>query len=314
MYCWKVMCKMRREHAWRVFAGEFNDAQFEEKGSGEMAPSYIITPLGARVNRVFLVGVLTDVENVSEEGGFVRAHVSDPTGVFTLYSGQYQPEITEQLSMIEVPAFVAVMGKSRAYIPEDGDMLYASVRPQQIAVVSPEIRDQWNVETCKQTKERVDAMKEAMKMDNEFASELRKLGFSKVLSEGVEKAVSQYDTVDVDRYLSMVKEAMQYVTEGPTQITPSSDEMVEEGFDEPDTNKKVAKTSSIEEPERDDETENIVLEVIRSAEGDDGASWDVITEKCEKAGLDVDTIEEALNALMEKGLIYEPVLGTIKTT
>ena len=138
---------MRREHAWRVFANEFNDAQFEEKGIGEMAPSYIITPLGAKVNKIFIVGVLTDVENVSEDGGFVRAHVSDPTGVFTLYSGQYQPEITEQLSLIEVPAFVAITGKSRAYIPEDGDMLYASVRPQQIAVVSADIRDQWIVET-----------------------------------------------------------------------------------------------------------------------------------------------------------------------
>jgi predicted transcriptional regulator len=40
----------------------------------------------------------------------------------------------------------------------------------------------------------------------------------------------------------------------------------------------------------------------------------LITGKCEKAGLDKDTIEEALNSLMDKGLIYEPVLGTIKTT
>ena len=37
---------MRREFAWRVFAAEFNDSQFEEKGTGEMAPSYVITPLG----------------------------------------------------------------------------------------------------------------------------------------------------------------------------------------------------------------------------------------------------------------------------
>jgi uncharacterized protein len=305
---------MRREHAWRVFANEFNDAQFEEKGTGEMAPSYIITPLGAKVNKMFIVGVLTDVENVSDDGGFVRAHVSDPTGVFTLYSGQYQPEITEKLSLIEVPAFVAITGKSRAYIPEDGDMLYASVRPQQIAVVSADIRDQWIVETCKLTKERISAMKEAIQMTDNYASELKKLGFSKTISSSVEQAVQQYDHVDIDRYVGMIKDALQYVTEGPVNITSPLIEKEEslEKTEQPTKERKPA--SSPIADEKDNEAEDTVLEVIRAVEGEEGASWDVITEKCEKQGLDVDTIEEALNALMEKGLIYEPVLGTIKTT
>ena len=34
----------------------------------------------------------------------------------------------------------------------------------------------------------------------------------------------------------------------------------------------------------------------------------------ESVGLDDDSIEETLNSLMDKGLIYEPILGTIKTT
>ena len=53
---------------------------------------------------------------------------------------------------------------------------------------------------------------------------------------------------------------------------------------------------------------------IKEIEGEEGASWDEITEKCEKAGLEKDSIEEALTSLMDKGLIYEPILGTIKTT
>jgi len=79
---------MKRQAAWRVFASEYNDSTVELKGEGEMAPNYVVTPLGAKVNRLFVIGVLTDVENVSEGGEFVRAHISDPTGVFTLYSGQ----------------------------------------------------------------------------------------------------------------------------------------------------------------------------------------------------------------------------------
>ena len=62
------------------------------------------------------------------------------------------------------------------------------------------------------------------------------------------------------------------------------------------------------------EVEDNVLKAIKEIEGDDGAAWDTITESCEKQGLDKNTIEEALTSLMDKGLIYEPVLGTIKTT
>ena len=91
---------MRREPAWRVFAGEYNDATFEIKGTGEKTPSYVVTPLGAKINRLFIIGVLTDVENISEGGEMLRAHVSDPTGVFTLYSGQFQQNATNALSNI----------------------------------------------------------------------------------------------------------------------------------------------------------------------------------------------------------------------
>ncbi|MFE3846326.1 hypothetical protein ACFL1L_05670 [Thermoplasmatota archaeon] len=122
-----------------------------------MVPSYIITPLGAKINRVYIIGVLTDVENVSDSGDFVRAHVSDPTGVFTLYSGQYQLDITNELSNIEVPVFVAVVGKIRTYVPEDGEEMYTSIRPEKIIEVNAETRDKWIVETCESTKYRIES-------------------------------------------------------------------------------------------------------------------------------------------------------------
>ena len=305
---------MRREHAWRVFAAEFNDSQFEERGTGEMAPSYVITPLGGKVNRLFLVGVLTDVEPVSEDGGFVRAHVSDPTGVFTMYSGQYQPEVTEKLLSIEIPTFVAVMGKSRSYIPEDGEIMYASVRPQQIAVVTPDIRDEWIVETCKQTLKRLEATTEAFKMNGQFESELLTLGFPRFLAESVGLARIRYDNVDLDRYQTMIREALDYVIEGPGMAASYSDEIRIDTIESDLKKQPVVPPNQQESSDEIQAAEDTVLEVIKKLEGKDGALWDQITEQCESKGIDVDMIEEALNGLMEKGLIYEPVLGTIKTT
>jgi len=309
---------MKRQTAWRVFAGEFNDSTVEIKGEGEMMPSYVITPLGAKVNRLFIIGVLTDVENVSEGGDLLRAHISDPTGVFTLYSGQYQQDVTDALSDIEVPAFVAVIGKARTYTPEEGS-IYVSIRPEKIMEVTADVRDKWILETCKNTKDRIEAFLEAMQMtESDGISDLKKLGFSKELTEGISTALENYQNVDLKKYVALIQESLHYLKPG-TETLPDTkiEKTVEEKPKKP--KKKVEKkeeTKQEDEPKDTnfEETENTVLETIKGIEGQDGAPWDSITEKCEKAGIDKDSIEEALTSLMDKGLIYEPILGTIKTT
>ena len=307
---------MKRETAWRVFAGEFNDSTVELKGQGEMSPSYVVTPLGAKVNRVFIIGVLTDVEKISEEGELLRAHLSDPTGVFTLYSGQYQKDVTDTLSKIEVPAFVAVVGKARTYSPEEGT-LYVSVRPEKIMEVSADIRDKWILETSKNTKDRIEAILEAMKMDQSNTQELKKLGYSIELSEGIVEALKSYGKIDVNKYVRIIHESLQYLkprreTLPDLEKTPKKENFVKK--EKELVIEKEVKNKEVEKKDNFEETEKIVLEVIKKVEGEDGAPWDIITEKCEKAGLDKDSIEEALNSLMDKGLIYEPVLGTLKST
>jgi len=308
---------MKREIAWRVFAGEFNDSTVEIKGEGEMAPSYVVTPLGAKVNRVFIIGVLTDVENVSENGELIRAHISDPTGVFTLYSGQYQKEVTEALSKIEVPAFVAVIGKARTYSPEKGT-LYVSIRPERIMEVSADIRDKWILETCRNTKDRIEAILEAMKMEGINIGDLKKLGYSQEISDGILEALKNYGSVDLNKYVSLIQESLEYLKPRKKTLPDlKTDEKEEEDTEETEEETEEKKPDEAKEEKKDskfEEAENTVLETIKKVEGEDGAPWDVITEKCEKAGLDRDTIEEAITSLMDKGLIYEPILGTIKTT
>ena len=305
---------MKREQAWRIFASEYNDSKIEIKGEGEMVPSYIITPLGAKINRVYIIGVLTDVENVSDSGDFVRAHVSDPTGVFTLYSGQYQMDITNELSNIEVPAFVAVVGKIRTYVPENGEEMYTSIRPEKIIEVNAETRDKWIVETCESTKYRIEAYLEAKKMNEPKINDLIKLGFNSNLSEGIVTALQSYERIDFMKYIQLIKESLEF-------INPDKKNSYED-------NKKIDRKEIINDKEKNElteadieeekaifkEIENNVLEIIKQNEDEDGASWDSITEKCEKTGLDKDSIEEAINSLMDKGLIFEPILGIIKTT
>jgi len=305
---------MKRQAAWRIFASEYNDSTVELKGEGEMIPSFVITPLGAKINRLFVVGVLTDVENVSESGEFVRAHISDPTGVFTLYSGQYQQDITDDLSNIEVPAFVAVVGKTRTYVPEEGGDLYASIRPERVIEVSANIRDQWILETCKNTKNRIEAFVEAKKMSDPNVQDLRKLGYNIDLSDGIITALKSYKNVDLNKYISLIKESLEYLTPNRESLTDVGKK--DKKLDGRKESKLEKKEVEIKTDENDnfEEIENTVFKIIKETEGEEGAPWDSVTEKCGKSGLEKDSIEEALSSLMDKGLIYEPVLGTIKTT
>lgn len=283
---------MRREPAWRVFANEYNSSSAVIRGSGERSPSYVITPLGAKVNRLFVVGVLTDVESLAGENELIRAHVSDPTGVYTLYSGQFQPEVTATLLNVDTPSFIAFVGKVRIFEPEEG-VLYLSVRPESMYEVNSSARDRWILETCRNTWERINAMREALSLSKASVYDLTKLGYSRDLAEGVIKAVEFYKNIDLNKYLDILEEALSYLIPEEKEVPKEVEEKDEREMDE---------------------IENTVLEVIKEIEGDKGAQWDNIIEKCSQMGIDRDVVEEAISSLLDKGLIYEPVLGTIKTT
>jgi len=193
--------------------------------------------------------------------------------------------------------------------------------------VSADIRDKWILETSKNTKERIEAVLEAMKMDQSNTQALKKLGYSTELSEGIVEALKSYDSIDINKYVRLIHESLQYLKPRKETLpyleekhkkdffVEKEEEIVEEEEKSEElVVEKEVKNKESEKTDNFEETEKIVLELIKKLEGEDGAPWDLITEKCEKAGLDKDSIEEALNSLMDKGLIYEPILGTIKST
>ncbi|ELZ70819.1 rpa-associated protein [Haloferax volcanii DSM 14919] len=146
-----------REVARRVFAQEFNDAGYTFKESDdERAPVYLLLPTGESANRVFLVGTLTEKEDVGEDNEYWRGRIVDPTGTFFVYAGQYQPEAASALRDLDAPAYVAVVGKPRTYETDDGS-INVSVRPESITEVDAATRDRWVTETADKTLDRIAA-------------------------------------------------------------------------------------------------------------------------------------------------------------
>ncbi|MCD2199637.1 hypothetical protein LPA44_06980 [Halobacterium sp. KA-4] len=199
----------RREVAYRLFAAEFDDANYSYAESDEeRAPNYVVTPTGARVNRVFVVGVLTEVEQVSDD--VVRARVVDPTGAFVVYAGQYQPEALAALESADTPSFVAVTGKARTFQPEDADVIYTSIRPEEVSEVDAETRDRWVVSTAEQTVDRVATMAaahERVERGDNLREILEAAGVQHGLAAGIPLALDHYGTtpayLDAIRTLSL---------------------------------------------------------------------------------------------------------------
>ncbi|WP_256686928.1 hypothetical protein [Halococcus qingdaonensis] len=195
-----------RETAYRVFAAEFDDATLSYAESDEeRAPNYVVTPTGARLNRLFAVGVLTEIEAVNDEQ--LRARVVDPTGAFVVYAGQYQPEALSFLERADTPAFVAVAGKARTFQPEDSDRVFTSIRPESLNEVDAATRDRFAVDAAERTLERVRTMRAARDRD-ERGDALRDAfedeGVERGLAAGVPRALSHYDTTQ--EYLDAIQE------------------------------------------------------------------------------------------------------------
>lgn len=144
-----------REPAKRVFASELREVKVQFKGSeDEKSPSYVLLPTGERANRIFIVGSMTEKQRRGDQNTFYTARISDPTGIFSINAGNYQPDAMEQISRIEPPAFVAVVGKPNLYETPDGANR-VSVRVESIIEVDADTRMIWLLDTAEQTLERL---------------------------------------------------------------------------------------------------------------------------------------------------------------
>jgi RPA family protein len=159
-----------REVAHRVFATEFNDATHTFRESDDdRAPVYALLPTGAKANRVFVVGTLTETEDVGEDDEYWQGRIVDPTGTVFVYAGQYQPEAAGMLRETEPPAFVALVGKPRTYETDDGSV-NVSLRPEHLTIVDESTRNRWVTETAKRTLDRIDRFDDET---NEYAGMAR---------------------------------------------------------------------------------------------------------------------------------------------
>jgi len=147
----------KREIAWRVFSDDLKNVEIVERADEEFAPSFVITASGARVNRVFIVGTLLNIEDVGSGEPFWKLRISDPKGIFNANIGQYSPiQPQDMAESLEAPTFVAIVAKVK---PNSfNDKVSGQLAVESITVVDTKTYDRWVDETTNLTKARMEKL------------------------------------------------------------------------------------------------------------------------------------------------------------
>jgi RPA family protein len=323
---------MMREPAWRIFAHEFNmsDLQYgEDADDRPSASTYIISPTGAKINRLFVVGVATEVENIGKGEGLWRVRIADPTGVFNVYAGQYQPDVAAFLAELEVPQFIAVVGKARLFKPNETSS-YASVRPKEITITTKDVRNNWIITTAERTLDRLEALKVAQRSGlhgDELRETLLRNGTPIALAEGVVMAVEHYDVRDILKDIAKAVESAINTVVPASEFKPASVSKKRE-FEAETGRTKIVDDGEIElggEQSEDVTSETVnaqteglkvnkdlVMDALTVLDNGSGVPYDELIEYLRAKGLSEDEVEEGARDLMDDGKCYEPKIGILK--
>ena len=303
-----------REVAFRVFAGEIAGSSLEIKGDDEAAPSYLITPLGLMLNRVFVAGRLTEKSMKGTDSEPVwKAVVKDVTGNFYLQAGRFQPEAAAAIADLDenVNPYVGIVAKIRTWTNNE-DKTYVNLRPERIVRIDEDTYNAWLLDTAKDLWRRLNLMRTALNFPEASVKELAEKGMTEAEADGIVRALDHYDRPESQRYAKMLQSALR-------QILPERD--IDFGLPEDASDfRDEMQTSLPEAPADEDESgmdafdqKEYILSLVEEFDtGSKGAPRDDIEAKAAEKGISADAVETLLDELMNEGQIYEPNLGFMR--
>jgi RPA family protein len=245
-----------------------------------------------------IVGTATEIEDIGTDGSFYRMRVSDPTGVFFVTAGQYQPEAASFMQGLigKLPAFVTVVGKASLYTPKEGPVL-TSIRAEKVVIADENIRNTWLVETAKATLDRLAALKTNTAL-------------------GLEVDTAYPDKED---YKQIVKTVLVSMKSDVDVGSPASSSTVPPvsppaAASSPLPEAKPATKAPSDGPMSLEDMKNFVEQKIIATNKGKGVKLETLGHPCKGAGMTLIQLEASLKGLMDEGRIYEPKVGIVASS
>ena len=297
---------IKRQPALHMFASEYGESTLSEKGPGEFDPSFVVTKIGSRVNRVVVAGLLERIEGRDVANGSViyQGQLRDPSGINYFSVGDYVSDsvkdLTIQLSArLESgePILILMIAKTRLYQTDEG-AIYTSLRPEEMCVIDTQRYASWLAKTSQSLMERMSTYLSSLDYDSNVES-MAKSDLSEQQVLGLVASRNHYGDVDLEHYRLNVMQALD-IAEGRL-----------EAASKPAPQRQLVEETEVKdkEVEATDDLESVILDIITKLDQGDGVEFETILINAEARGFQRSVAEEKLEELSDNGTVHEPAFG-----
>ena len=300
--------QIQRQPAWIMLASEFGESTLNEKGSGEFDPTFVITKLGAKVNRVTVSGLVERLElrETSNGSQMYQGQLRDPSGLHYFSVGEYASEsmkefIVQLLDKVESgePILLSMTAKARWYQTDEG-AVYTSLRPEEAAIVSRDRYASWLVRACAATLSRLDQHQKSLNCEPTKEAMLSE-GISPEMVDGLLAAQPHYGQIDTEGYRLNVMQALD-IAEGKMAAATTA----------PPTLSLSEPTSDDEASGDDEELQSVILECIQAMDNGEGVDFESLVRNLSARGFTREQSEAELDTMSDEGILHEPRFGWFK--
>ena len=301
--------QIRRQPAWIMLASEFGESTLNEKGSGEFDPTFVITKLGAKVNRVVVSGLVERLElrETSNGSQMYQGQLRDPSGLHYFSVGEYASDsmrefVVQLLDKVDSgePVLLSMTAKARWYQTDEG-AVYTSLRPEEAAIVSRDRYASWLVRACAATLDRLDQHQKSLNCEPTKEAMLS-AGIRHELIDGLVAAKAHYGQIDTEGYRLNVMQALD-IAEGKMAAATTAPPTL--NLSEP-------------APEESDSTDDgedlhaLILECIQAMDNGEGVDFESLVRNLAARGFTREQSEAELDTMSDDGVLHEPRFGWFK--
>ena len=308
--------RVGRQSAVRVFAHEYRDATLPEQGAGEYDPGYMVTRLGAKINRALIAGTIDSSERrESESGQSFRFNLIDVTGTHRVEVSPFNPELHPEAEEIHARFergdrfIMMVVGKQRSFTTEDGGV-FTSYNAQEMREIDSQAYVEWLAETADATLRRIDAYEKALSSEQSIAG-FRAAGIPEDLVDGMLLSRAHYPDFESEVYMLDVLQALNAALGRSVEIVNRSPDPEPNS---PATNETTAEVTE-KRAEGDMSLEDVIISTIAAGDRGEGVDYDAIIRECSVHGHSRQDAEDAIDSLRAVGgRISEHKFGWFKLT
>lgn len=297
--------RARRQPAWHMLASEFSEATLNEKGSGEYDPSFVITKLGAKVNRVIVAGLLErlEVRETSNGSTLYQGQMRDPSGLHYFSVGDYASESMRELTLSLVektetgePVLLLMTAKARWYQTDEG-AVYTSLRPEEACEIDAKTYALWLTRASEGTLQRMKIHNDSLSAEPTTEG-LKASGVPEHMVEGLLLSRNHYGEFDTESYTLNVMQALD-IAEGRMEAASQP---------APPPQTRLDGDDSSAESDEDDVKETLVA-IIGQLDQGDGVDFETVLTNAGARGIDRQLAESKLDELSNEGTLHEPRFG-----